>query len=1141
MGFADRRPVLPAPTDSLLESTDDPGLGTDVGTNISQRSDRTSQTIPDDGSPITITTGHKRSAAGKLAKSGNPSQTSLLIEYFEGSKGSESSSPRRPSLRVRVTPSRAQKSKDGSEGHIVVTEAQTTRRPSQSHRIALGTTAPGHGGPEGSARSPASAEPGARGAAQYEIEVSPKDDSEVSAISASPEARCIIPESDISSMPPDSMVGNTQPGSASLPPAPSDSVSRGGIDEPVGLKAPHLSGGHNLSNERITQKVIEKLSNKRRVSSGSKRHHRSQSGTRTGVSREGEVPTTGGESGRRSSKHVEDEPLPSATASSLGNASLLSADPKSVDQRSVRSGASNVSINNPKLLQAVEDTIRRLILPELKELKKEQRHGSHRPKYDKHSAPSDLSSTSSVSREEITRRKSSGGTSRHRVSRGSDAGRSVDSPRRERYHKSVDYDSPSEQSYHHTESVDSVSISDDRPRRKHRKGHRVQDPAAIDVAAGAALTAAALHDHDSDQSARRRKRRSKSRSSHSASIAEEDIFQKHHVPPMPFVSEIETDLTRSSLLSSHTAGTETPTRREVREVVRGSPRGLSSPASQTPTRTPVDLRRGLGTHHGNFSEHDLSGLQEGMEEQGEDEQEEQYDFATHGFAALTDPERARAYEQNLHHQHPIRRGLSPIQSVASYATTEHNRNSIMQTRSSESLGSVKKEQHPLEDQVSVSSLSSAPSTDVARSKRPKGINLERRSEIMDPHEGARNTRSGDMDPDSVFDEQHLENERYRESYASSGPRIPSQHMSTYTDDSTDVPYLDKVAAGQQIARVVGATAEYVHTPPAVESAIASLYDPSVLESLDSQSPGSSQVGSVVGPESRRSRSAPREFESRTSGSPLKQQLSRDSQERIVEPGEGGGVSGLARDVQAPEQFSEPSVKPAVPQTLDAARQDATTDASPESDITTNPSVIQGPIGGLSQGNREHWPYDPTPPRSRADLMLPPASRDLGSAGADLVPEALTINHDHDLDAKRGDTYMNIPNIPSPPGAKDEGYETGANVRSPGLYPEENQDLPPERFTPDSRLEDPFTLKDAFMPKTRDQYVSGLSQGLSPLYDSATGRGIDRIQSKDIVALMDHVSFVGHMFLWVWTNDCSADGSRCPTQCERHRNPGDPRP
>jgi hypothetical protein len=34
---------------------------------------------------------------------------------------------------------------------------------------------------------------------------------------------------------------------------------------------------------------------------------------------------------------------------------------------------------------------------------------------------------------------------------------------------------------------------------------------------------------------------------------------------------------------------------------------------------------------------------------------------------------------------------------------------------------------------------------------------------------------------------------------------------------------------------------------------------------------------------------------------------------------------------------------------------------------------------------------------------------------------------------------------------------------------------------------------------------------SPLYDGATGRGMDRIQSKDILALMNHVSVISPSF------------------------------
>ncbi|EDN10585.1 predicted protein [Histoplasma mississippiense (nom. inval.)] len=48
-------------------------------------------------------------------------------------------------------------------------------------------------------------------------------------------------------------------------------------------------------------------------------------------------------------------------------------------------------------------------------------------------------------------------------------------------------------------------------------------------------------------------------------------------------------------------------------------------------------------------------------------------------------------------------------------------------------------------------------------------------------------------------------------------------------------------------------------------------------------------------------------------------------------------------------------------------------------------------------------------------------------------------------------------------------------------------------------DDPFT-------ETHKRHLSGYSHGMaSPLYDSSTGHGIDRIQSKDIVALMDHLT------------------------------------
>ncbi|KIW28299.1 uncharacterized protein PV07_07975 [Cladophialophora immunda] len=1085
MGFSSRRPILPAPTDSLLGSADEAGHGTDLGTDLSRRSEKTSETIPDDGSPITITPAPKRTI-GKLAKSGQQSQTSLLIEYFEGGKTSDSGQ-RRPSLRVRYTPSHSRKNRDKGERHILVTESPTARRPSFSHRISLGgneTLAPNV--IEGSISSLDTGDD-FRPTVPVEIEVLQAEDSDRSVLSPPPETRSIVPESDISSMPAESSLGPNPPINMS-PASQSVSITRGMSSEGASLKPPVIPAERNLSNERITQKVIEKLSNKPRVSSSGKRQHSSHSGSRSSASREAESIHT--EPRIRVTKNVDDDSMHSITGSSIVSGSQVSADLRATDQRSARSGTSNVSVtNNPKLLQTVEDAIRRLILPELNELRRDQKH-SHRSRHDKYSNPSDLSS-STLSREDRTRRRSSGSKSKRRVSRESESGVPSDSSRRHRRHKTVDYDSPSEHSYAPSESVD--SLGDEKKSRRHSKSRRARDVAAGAVGA-AALTAAALKSHDSgsslEYSEHRRRRRSKSRSSRSASYTEkEDAFQKHQVPPMPFVSEIGTDLTRSSLKSSNDGRAETPTRHEVREVIRGSPFDLSSPASQaTPTSNALDLKRGLGTHHGNFSEHDLSAHDLSSKKEVFDEgtfdkspEPEELDFATHGFAALTDPERARQYERNLHQQHPIRRGLSPIQSVASYATTEPNRNSLMQPRSSDSLHSPGKHPH-MDDQVSVSSLSSAPSTDLARSRRPHGMSLESRSEIMAQH-----VRSLESTPRQVdqhaFGDQDLED-----------------------DDYHDSPYIDKVTAGQQVvARGIGATAQYVDEPSGIESAVASLVEPSLLSADYTYSPRHSQADSPGAREIASPSLSHHDYASRHSSSPLKRQLSNHSENAHgIAPVPATLMSSPpqspARSLEHLEQASAKSAQPAPLATSNVPS--GPVERSPESDITTNPSIIRGPIGGLTQGNTEHWPYDPTPPHSRANLVLPPVSRDIGSAGADLIPEALSINRDHDMDTKR-DLYVQPQPLSTPLGAKDEGYETGANVPSPGLY-SQGRGVRDDSFTPELPIDNAPVADDPFTTQ-RDQYASGLSHGMSPMYDSATGRGRDNIQSKDIVALMDHLT------------------------------------
>lgn len=1072
MGLPGRRPILPAPTESLVDSgVEDTGLSTDIATDISRRTDRTSATIPDDGSPVTITTGIK--GKPKTSKSGNQSQTSLLIEYFEGPK--EPGSNRRPSLRVRVRPSA--KSRDKSDGYLAVTQEQGSRKPSYTRRIPLGSKAV-HSGSVSSLDSVATElRPGS---APIDIEIQGKD-GDMSERSASPEPRFIPAPSDISSMPPDSILGTapfTTAAAAAAIPAASSVLSRSDVTESSELRPPVIPRERNLSHERITQKAIEKLSNKERETS---RSHRSSEKSRSrsrSITQDGQGGPSNEPRRRTTKSYIVESSISGGTESLVSN-SLLSAGGKSIDDKSVRSGASNIT--NPKLLQTVEDAIRRLILPELKEIK---RNGSQRVRR-REEYYSDVSDGSSIAREKASARKvSSGGRSKRRTSKGSGSGSRRRDGNQELEHE---YRSASEASSHRRDSISSVSTDHDGRHRSNEKGTRARDIAA-GALTGGALTAAALHHQDSSSTMdrRQRRKRSKSQSSKSASVAEsEDTFEKHAVPPMPFRSEVDSELTRSSLLSSNTANTATPTQREVREVIRGSPLDGRSPVISTQAQTPGDLRHTLGTHHRNVSGHDLTAGRNSFDEQAESRSAGEYSPESyHGqpfeSELLADPERLKAYERNLHQQHPIRRGLSPIQSVASYATTEPNRYSTMHARSIDSMSSAKRRER-LKEEVSMDSFMSA-SPSMRKSVRPHGVNLENREDVLHQHDDS--LVEDEREIDEFYDEQHNQNELYRDSFASEDPKVDIRHLTNYTDDSMDGAYLDKVASGQQVAQGFGANPEYVHTPPGVESAVASLIEPSLLETAES--PHQSVIESAVH-ERGSTHSLPRDVGVVKASSPLKEQVS------ISSPNSFGKTRNFSH---SPPQSPAHSFEENQEDIINTPQAEHKSVTSPESEIETNPSVIRGPIGELSAGNRDHWPYAATPERAMPNNPAQQAlSRDLGIHAPDLIPEALKLSQRQTYDS-RVDLYSS--GDISPPGAKDEGYATGDNPRSPGIYAQHNKGT--RTSTPDDLMmsDDPFTTK-------RNQYASGLSQGMSPLYDSATGRGIDRIQSKDIVALMDHLT------------------------------------
>lgn len=1185
MGVENRKLPLPAPTESsTVQTSGDSVIGTDLATDVSRRTDRTSYSIPEDGSPVTISTKKKKDHKGRektLNRGAQQSQTSLLIEYFEGGKGPNPHA--RPSVRVKVTPSAARKIRDTNE-HIQITEAGGTRKPSYTRRISLGHQATSErqqqiaeAADDRSISSYTSAAEESSLAGRrppIEIEVLHKDQgSDLSGASAPRDERYMQQTtSDISSMPPDSMLeGN----SADF--APHRRGSRGSHREVLvaenTLKTPPRTKDRSVSRERITQKVMEKLENRPGDVSGKKHRHGSKTRSRS-VSEE-QILESGKSSRRRSSRQRAEDELPSGAESSLLTASQLSPKRQSGDQYSFRSGTSQSSLNNPKLLQTVEDAIRRLILPELTALKHEQKSQQNRTNFDRDNRGS-VGSGSTNSRAEVIRRVSKHASApdvsgKPKVVLNQDETNpgtilSGDSLKgRKEHSRGKVLGSPSERSFDPGMSEETIIRNDETVSRKRSKdSHGIRNAAAAG-AVGGVLTAAALRNHDSrssiDRQERRRKRSSKSRSRSASLAAEstEEIFHRHDVPPMPMRSDInESELTRDSILSERTENPSSPSsdrrRTEIRQVSRGSPREVLSPIARTPTRTPVGLHRGFGTHHSNHSR----GVISAHSDRSIGEEEQHARFADVGLSVTAAGagvlaadhllNRDGRYDEHTFSYRAQNRGLSPIQSVASYdedVAEQHNRHSLHHGPSSASISSLGQERRK-GAAVSINSLSSAASTDLARSRRPHGINLEGGEEVLHQHGlgSYKSTQDEGAAMETWYNEQHEENDRYRDSFADASSRDPTvdyKHMTNYTDDSLDAPDLDRVTAPHQV-RGIGANPEYIHTPLAVESAVASLHDPSALD---------------VSTRSARSKIGARSYSNSLNDAHQEVGEYTEVSDRGLRIDEHGGASkqyddeagyepGLARKIEnrmaaSPRQSIARSIdEHEEPVTMGASGLPLADDPMPEighglnsgdnsdeSDINTNPSIIQGPIGGPPHKNLDHWPYNPTPPESKGDVLgysktnsahesLKAAAAGMLSAaalaaGRDRVHEdkeyAKELPQDdygqgmnHDFGPIR-DSYMTGQTIPTLPMAKDEGYISAANPRSPvGLSPI------PKTGGPGLFDDDSIAGDDPFMDRNHVRHLSGYSQGMaSPLYDSATGKGMDRIQSKDIVALMDHVS------------------------------------
>jgi hypothetical protein len=1089
MGVNSRRPLLPAPTESIIDTTGSSITNTDMATDVSRRTDKSSYSLPDDGSPITISTRRRSQKkdeedSSKISRSSHQSQTSLLIEYFEREKSSSRLNSR-PSVRVKVIPS-GRKNRDQGDT-IRIRESGGSKRPQYTRRISVSTPSKQKATTEGNDGQSITDEE------EYTrpLEIEFLDRENTSDLSND---RYIQPTSEISSMPADSMLDGSM---VSKVPQRKRSQSQSldkarDISEADLLKAPSRRRSRSLSRERIAYRVAQKLN-------------------------AGDLLATETKPLKKRSHKYQDEEQPSVE-SSLLSGSNVSSRHKSGDAISFRSNTSKSSLNNTKFLETVEDAIRRLILPELKELKHDQKTSVNKTKFERDTIDAAGASSKDVPKRRLSKHSSAPDVSRSSILVASaDVEKAVTPEERRRRHKERRREKGSETaSPEESLRIRKGSLPGNQRefteeevlRRQKSKGLR--DAAAAGIV-GSALTAAALKHHDSKSSLDKKSRRRKSKSSsRTASINDSDtelVFQKHNVPPMPFRSDIETELTRDSILSQRTADTETSAPRQIQEVIRGSPRGASSPTSRNPSRTPVGSQRESGSRQSHRSEHETYGKAGSSDG----------DILLEGAGGAI----AAAAAENLLGHHPYHdmpgpedsihhpRALSPIQSVAS----DHDLREDQLEDESRDKGTKR---------FSIESLSSAPSTELARSTRPEGISLESRSEILKQYD-AQASELGYETSRNIDDEQPVADWKETspaDAFDEHDDDLRDDGINYSDDDDNRIEYDN---SPRQLTRGAAVNPEFV-TAAGVESAVASLLEPSVLDTRSGLSQARSQAdslnrsvnGSVA--EEVHVNSLPA---SSRRGSPLKHEYDLNNHDEKSFTKRLGAASPPQSVTQSEEDSGEHDERFPLDATImeeghrDITPEEHELEEDDESEINTNPSIIQGPIGSVPHESREHWPYNTS---SQARDLQSPSQHDTNTAAAAAISGALgaglglaSVEQRTSYDQTYDRDYIDDHMFSTPPGAKDEGYISAANPMSPSNASPEprnkfstlDHETPPLLFDNRDVDDDPFTSPG------HQRHFSGYSHGMaSPIYDSATGRGMDSIESKDIIALMNHVSFLG---------------------------------
>ena len=1169
MGPPKRPPLLPAPTESSLSvNNDNDRYQSDASTNISHLTDRTHYSLPEDGREIKIPT--KKGKRPLVPTSPGNSRTSLLIDIFEGGKSRDSTTGR-PNIRLQVTPH----ARKVQPGEVKVKDIGNTHKPSNTRRVSFDSSANPRGPPvsfhhsvfEGSNISPD----------RSDIDLEMGHQSELSELP---------PESNVSSMPGDSILDEPvkikepeRQRSRSL-----DRVEEGTAKVTLNdgkLAAPELGHSRSVSKERITRKALEKIAREQSpepVKPRKLHKTRPQSSGSDQVVEEA-VKTR---SRRSSNSHRGSSDMKSYTESSL-------LPPR--DNDSNLSGGSKVSLNNPKLLATVEDAIRRLILPEIETLKRNQSVRSTRTR-------DSYGTEESMSRSGTSRRLSKTTSEPYVKGRRLEDISSRDPERRRRKHHKTNRDLESEATSSRRDSLDSVAAEKERIKKsKHSSQTR-------DSKDGLTLTRANLKSHTSSSSVdekehkEKRKHREKSKSG-TDSVAETDDahYKKNEIPPMPMNSEIQdSDLTRTSLLSAETAESEdvrsksdrTAELPNVKTVTRGEP-----PVSPSSTRTAREVRskesrelkssrsdRSISSKHHKTSALAAAGLGGAA-------------GALYGY-------------KGREHSRPSSRRSSGEKRVSSrdHSPSRHSSRAKKEAALKDNVEEavVSKEKRPLPTRdLSKDSVQTASSTDYPvtskrsiNDKRHETLNYSEsdllRSQTQDADEQD-DPEEDPEDPEDFYRHQHELNERYRNSLEEDAIRESGNwdHGADETPNGSIRESVDIASVGREgeARHVKGFTAnpKVIEQPQGAESAVASLINQSMVsEQSGPLEPGQApelhhkddvdrldetrDVQAHHGEEQEKTIDQSPWLHDHANTSAERWNALRDRAQQMSSGAnslstQGGHNSPVKQEVREVASNERPRLgSNAIPLPGDdmpevGFGQDNDSELTDHDHLKQRPdSIVEGPLGDEYE-NRGLWPYEPTPDLERRGGFIHPQDRDsrsidsgivaaMGAAtGAGLGIETArsakssqpSLRQQPSQSSASEDARYARPQGPRQPpptdrqymgtslaAHKDEGYISAAHPRSPSIAsPLSFSKPPPQLFDErDARNFEPTKYTSAPPPSTgaatpeqtfarsaqtkHDRHFSINSHGLpAESYDAAMGTGINNIESKDVVALMDHLT------------------------------------